>query len=218
MKQLFITTITLIFASTLSAQAQNLLVNGDFSSSTYIDDSYKITYTDIGGWVASSSEIDLSGGDADATYRWNFGNMAQTIQDNSTTTGMVDFSFDYTTTNGGEDITYDIYGIDTDYTELDFHIGNRTWNPTGQETTLLSGSFTASGATTDIFSTTVDFGTGYKHIVLVLGGKVGSAAENLSFDNVYLGAAAVPEPDTYALLLLGGIALFLVIRTRKALA
>lgn len=218
MKKLTLILSLLPFLSVPPAQAANILVNADFSTASVVNATSNISYTDTGGWSAASANFTVSGGVATVAAHWSDKFLTQTVQDDSATTGTIDFSFDYITANGGEDIYYDIYGINTDFSSFIFNTHTFSWTPSGQETALLNGTFIAASAGTDTFTTTVDFGTGYKHIVVVLGGKVGAAAEDLSFDNVFLGTAAVPEPGTYVLLLLGGIALFLVIRVRKALA
>ncbi len=209
-----------LFAMAFASQA-NIIVDPTFvayTNSTAMDNS------EIDVWHITEARFDIASETVTSKDQWGGYYFFQSISDGGATTGVQDFSFDWTANlawNAANDlILYDVYGATADWSgtfnDAATGIPNDGLDPKPGVTSLLSGSLTGF-ATTDSgsFSTTVDFGSGYDVIIVRFGTDIkGPSTAVASFTNPSLGSA-VPEPATVGMLGLGSVIALLFRRIRS---
>jgi hypothetical protein len=165
------------------AQAQNLVVNGDFETPGVATDSFN-TYTNLGGYGATTWGSDSTSG----------------------TLKIVDVADNQFMAFGGGDSAYTAFGVSTGgaYTLSFDYDGSGFWALFNQDTT----SFVSNGPLVQFNgmgseSTTLNLngGSNYKLYFGSAGAGLPGMTSGMTLDNVSV--SAVPEPETYAMLVAG---------------
>lgn len=216
MKKWIITIIALMAAVAVQA---NIIDDPTFAS---VNDGTLNSSLVGNGWYSdvTSGDFRFSAGVATSDRQWSPFYFYQAIDDNGSTTGSQDFSFDFDGSaivawaQSSSPIYYDIWGA-VDGWGGTFNSGGTGTAKTGL-TSLLSGSITGFDVTpTGTYSTSVDFGAGYDQIIVRFGANIsGPSTSEASIADISLGSTVVPEPATVGMLGLGALISLLIRRIR----
>ncbi len=195
--------LALLFASPLfaNAQVQNLVVNGGFEATTQANGTWNI-YSNLPGWTGGAGGIELRNNVVGTAFEGsNFieldttGNSSISQLINTTAGGQYVLSFAYSPRPGVSAASNPIEAL---------------WNGNSL------GIFTAAGGAQNNWSTYSFNVTGNGGPTSLLFRAVGpSDSLGGSLDNVSL-VTAVPEPETYAMMLAGLAGLGFMARRKKA--
>jgi hypothetical protein len=163
--------------------AQNLITNGDFETPAVATDSFN-TYTNLGGYAGTTWGSDTTSG----THK------------------IIDVADNQFMQFGAGDTAYAGFGVSTsgDYTLSFDYAGSGFWALFNQDTTSFISNgpmvqFNGTGTESTIL--TLDGGSNYKLYFGAAGAGLPGMASSMSLDNVSV--SAVPEPETYAMLMAG---------------
>ena len=122
------------------------------------------------------------------------------------TTAMVLNSFNFIGDTNGDTFQYQINLLNLSNSAVVFTNTTATW-------TTLVGS-TNNGAPSILVDYTGDLGTAYRLDLLRIGGSGTDSAIDIAVDNLRIDQ--VPEPSTYALIALGGVAFLVMMRRMRS--